>query len=476
MTQPLKSGPARGVPKVQDLGPRVKILLADDSVTMHRAVSLGLKNEPFEVITCDNGQDALRLAIEHHPAVVLADLDMPGLTGIELCQALRRTPQIAQVKVVLLCGSFDQVDESRLNLAQADGRLWKPFESQALIALLKTLLKGGVNVRQSADPTMPNLAPKSPPPAQKKPELRTPEPVVQAPWVDIDEEALVAELEPETSAQPTVDVARDLTELTFREASSQVENTREPSVDSSLRKTAEILIPKGSAESSKQNKLARPNLLRESDETEGLPEITQDSAASNLWSTDFEPELPSPMVSERGSSSLEKFPVYDRNDIGAGGEFEIVTGSMELSVEEDELPPPLPQPDELPLSIPMPPSPDDFGIGLSPQELLFHPLSIESEIPKTPEGNFTEPEAWSADTDFSNFRKERFVGNAQAPRVPEWVPPPQPESEPAPETSHMSEEQIRLIIRDEIHLAIRQGLKQILEDQLKKVMAEISRE
>src|SRR4051812_5997265 len=98
----------------------VKVLLADDSPIMHKAVSLALKKGSYELLTCDNGQDALRLTEEESPDVVLADLDMPGLTGIELCQAIRKNSALAATRLVLLCGSFDQVDEAHLDRAQAD--------------------------------------------------------------------------------------------------------------------------------------------------------------------------------------------------------------------------------------------------------------------------------------------------------------------------------------------------------------------
>ncbi len=120
---------------------------------MHRAVALSLKKENVELICCDNGQDGFRLALEHRPLVVLADLDMPGLTGIELCQAIKNEPNLKNTRVILLCGSFDQVDEGRLESVPADGRLWKPFESHILITLIQRLLDQGNKPREMAEAT-----------------------------------------------------------------------------------------------------------------------------------------------------------------------------------------------------------------------------------------------------------------------------------------------------------------------------------
>lgn len=117
-----------------------KIVLADDSVTMHRAVKLGLKKEPFEVICCDNGADAWRIVKIEKPDAVLADLDMPGMTGAELCQKIKADPELKHIPVILVCGSFDQVDEKHLETVPSDARLWKPFETHVLTSLLTKLL------------------------------------------------------------------------------------------------------------------------------------------------------------------------------------------------------------------------------------------------------------------------------------------------------------------------------------------------
>jgi CheY-like chemotaxis protein len=129
-----------------------KIVLADDSVTMHRAVKLGLKKEPFDVLCCDNGQDAWRIVKVEKPDVVLADLDMPGMTGAELCQKIKNDPELAHIPVILVCGSFDQIDEKHLEKVPADARLWKPFETHVLTTLLAKVLDGG-SVKESAEAT-----------------------------------------------------------------------------------------------------------------------------------------------------------------------------------------------------------------------------------------------------------------------------------------------------------------------------------
>lgn len=176
-----------------------KVLLVDDSITMHRAVALSLKKENVELISCDNGQDGLRLVREQRPYIVLADLDMPGMTGIELCQAIKNDPTLANsTKVVLLCGSFDQVDESHLDRVPADGRLWKPFESHVLVTLIQKLINGEVLEKTEATSPIPQHIAVAPPPP--------PSVVAAAPDKDLPFDA--------GEATPT-DFTRDMTQETF---------------------------------------------------------------------------------------------------------------------------------------------------------------------------------------------------------------------------------------------------------------------
>lgn len=136
------------------------ILLADDSPNIHKAVALGLRKEPYELVYCDNGQDALRILREKLPQIALLDLDMPGPTGAELVQIIKKDSRLLNTKVILLCSSFDQVDETHLDSLPADGRIWKPFEAQVLITLITNILSAGPKkqpVKQSAEATSVDL-------------------------------------------------------------------------------------------------------------------------------------------------------------------------------------------------------------------------------------------------------------------------------------------------------------------------------
>ena len=115
-------------------GPMSKtLLLADDSVVIQKLVGLSFANEDVEIVTTDNGDDAVVKAREITPDVVLADVVMPGKSGYEVCEAIKQDPALAHIPVLLLTGTFEAFDEARATAAGATGQITKPFEAQALV-------------------------------------------------------------------------------------------------------------------------------------------------------------------------------------------------------------------------------------------------------------------------------------------------------------------------------------------------------
>ena len=109
------------------------LLLADDSVTIQKVVGITFANEDVELVTVDNGADALARAKDLKPDMIMADVAMPGLGGYELCAAIRRDPELSHIPVLLLTGTFEAYDEQKALAVGASGHVAKPFEAQALI-------------------------------------------------------------------------------------------------------------------------------------------------------------------------------------------------------------------------------------------------------------------------------------------------------------------------------------------------------
>ncbi len=109
------------------------LLLADDSVTIQKVVSISFANEDIQLVTVDNGDAAIAKARELRPDIVLADVVMPGKSGYEVCAAIKGDPELAGTPVLLLTGTFETFDRERAAQAGADGHITKPFEAQALV-------------------------------------------------------------------------------------------------------------------------------------------------------------------------------------------------------------------------------------------------------------------------------------------------------------------------------------------------------
>ena len=118
-----------------------KLLIADDSVTIQKVVGITFANEDVEILTETTGAAALERIRANAPDIVLADVSMPEMSGYELCSAIKADASIAHIPVILLTGTFEPYDEERTSQAGADGHIAKPFEAQALVDLVHTMLK-----------------------------------------------------------------------------------------------------------------------------------------------------------------------------------------------------------------------------------------------------------------------------------------------------------------------------------------------
>lgn len=116
------------------------ILLADDSATIQKVVRISLHGEGYELITVDNGIDALKTARNIKPDLIFADITMPGMDGYELCREIRLDRELKNVPVILLAGNFEKLDEDKNKAAGADGVLNKPFTSADFLKKIKEFL------------------------------------------------------------------------------------------------------------------------------------------------------------------------------------------------------------------------------------------------------------------------------------------------------------------------------------------------
>lgn len=119
----------------------IKILLADDSITIQKVVGIIFGGEEYSLTVVDNGKAAVEKARELNPDVLLIDALMPGMSGYEVCEAVRATPALSTKPILLLTGSFEPFDENKAKNCGADDFLAKPFESQQIVTKVKELVE-----------------------------------------------------------------------------------------------------------------------------------------------------------------------------------------------------------------------------------------------------------------------------------------------------------------------------------------------
>jgi DNA-binding response OmpR family regulator len=117
-----------------------RILLAEDSLTIQKVFELTFARSDFALTTVDNGTDAVRLASEVVPDLVVADVTLPGRNGFEVAVDLAASPSTRNCPVLILSGSLGPFDEESFKKCGARGVLFKPFESQELIDKVNELL------------------------------------------------------------------------------------------------------------------------------------------------------------------------------------------------------------------------------------------------------------------------------------------------------------------------------------------------
>jgi DNA-binding response OmpR family regulator len=117
-----------------------KILVADDDLEILALVARHLSALPAEIVEASDGEEALRIAKREKPSVVVLDVMMPGMSGWEVCRAIREDESLAKTGVIMLTGIGERLNEMTSPLYGADGFLDKPFELDDLEAKVREVL------------------------------------------------------------------------------------------------------------------------------------------------------------------------------------------------------------------------------------------------------------------------------------------------------------------------------------------------
>jgi CheY-like chemotaxis protein len=116
-----------------------RVLVVDDDEVIRRLISVNLQLEGFDVSTAVDGQDCLDKVGHIGPDVITLDVMMPRLDGWETAIQLRKSPDTAHIKVVLITARAQEDDKSRARDVGADAYLTKPFDPNEMIRIVREL-------------------------------------------------------------------------------------------------------------------------------------------------------------------------------------------------------------------------------------------------------------------------------------------------------------------------------------------------
>jgi phosphate regulon transcriptional regulator PhoB len=130
-----------------------QILVADDEEDVLNLVSKNLKAAGFTVFHASDGETALAKTREKQPSLVVLDLMLPGLSGIDVCKAIRSDPATARIPILMLTAKAEEVDRILGLELGADDYVTKPFSPRELVLRIKSVLRRNAG-DATPDPTL----------------------------------------------------------------------------------------------------------------------------------------------------------------------------------------------------------------------------------------------------------------------------------------------------------------------------------
>lgn len=118
-----------------------KILVVDDEEHIAELISYNLSSNGYKVITANNGIDAVKIAIEERPSLILLDLMIPGKDGYDVCKDIRSNSEIRNTPIIMLTAKSEELDKILGLELGADDYITKPFSVRELLARVKAVLR-----------------------------------------------------------------------------------------------------------------------------------------------------------------------------------------------------------------------------------------------------------------------------------------------------------------------------------------------
>ncbi len=119
----------------------MKILVVDDCATTRKLLTLYLKSKGYEVVTAENGLDGLEKVGKENVNLVLSDLNMPYMDGLEFVKSLRANPDTVELPVVMVTTEADPEEKEKAMKAGANGYMIKPVTAEMVAENIKKIMK-----------------------------------------------------------------------------------------------------------------------------------------------------------------------------------------------------------------------------------------------------------------------------------------------------------------------------------------------
>lgn len=117
-----------------------KILIVDDEPDILELARIAIESGGYNVITATSGEQALQIIPKENPDLILLDVVLPGISGLEICRQLKKDPINRFIKVILFTALGTEVDMMLEDKAKADGYIAKPFSNKDLLAMINKLI------------------------------------------------------------------------------------------------------------------------------------------------------------------------------------------------------------------------------------------------------------------------------------------------------------------------------------------------
>jgi len=117
-----------------------RVLIADDEPNIVISLEFLMEQSGYEIRTVANGEDALRVAREFRPHLLLLDIMLPLKNGFEVCQVIRESPELNPVKIIMLTAKGRETEVAKGLALGADAYITKPFATRELLEAVKRLL------------------------------------------------------------------------------------------------------------------------------------------------------------------------------------------------------------------------------------------------------------------------------------------------------------------------------------------------